>query len=83
MVIIVACLSIYRYCRCRKQKVYKGLQSWFKFKKSAYEGEPEIQLMGTTLSAPNSELPALGAGPLESKDKATNQRGYIALYPNR
>jgi len=34
MVIIEACLSMYLYRRCRKQKVYKGLQGWFKFKVS-------------------------------------------------
>ena len=36
MVIIVARLSIYLYCRSRKQKVYKGLQGWFKFKVSLW-----------------------------------------------
>jgi len=83
LVIIIACLSLYLYCRCRKRRVYKGLRSWFKFRKSAKGTEPEIQLMGTAPSAPNSELPAFVAGPLDqSHDKATDQRGYIALYPN-
>jgi len=83
LVIIIACLSLYLYCRCRKQKVYtKLLQSWFKFRKSADKGEPELKVMGTAPSSPYSEFPAFVAGPLESTDKATDQRGYMALYPN-
>jgi len=86
LVLIIAALAVYTFCKCRTTRArgYKGIKSIFKIGKQIEKQDHNGKLLvGSIASAPDLGNIADMAVPTKlPTDVNSDQRAYIALYPD-